>query len=91
MSAVLSPKCLKLKELTDEGITNSYNKFSHKGKLELQAMGYWRFIEGMQLTLPVIPQLKQTQRIRGPDETGTIVITGNEMEVQKAMDDAVPW
>jgi hypothetical protein len=57
-------------------------------------MGYWKFIEGPQSALPVIPQLKWTQKIRGPDETGTahtIVITSNEVEVQKAMDDAVPW
>ena len=90
-SSTPSSKCLKLKELTDDGVTNSYNKFNHKGKLELQAMGYWKFIEG---TPPVIPQLKWTQNIRGPDETSnihTIVITGNEMEVQKATDDAVPW
>jgi hypothetical protein len=90
-SPALSSKCLKLKEFTDDGVTNSYNKFNHKGKLELQAMGYWKFIEGTPL---VIPQLKQTQKIRGPHETGTIrtiVITGNEMEVQKATDDAVPW
>ena len=94
MSAAPFSKRLKLKELTNDGITNSYNEFSHKEKLELQAMGYWKFIEGTQSALPVIPQLKRTQKIRGPDETGTdrtIVITGNEMEVQKAMDDAVPW
>ena len=94
MSAAPFSKRLKLKELTDDGVTNSYNEFSHKGKLELQAMGYWKFIEGTQSAPPVIPQLKRTQKIRGPDETGidrTIVITGNEMEVQKAMDDAVPW
>ncbi|KAF8232879.1 hypothetical protein L208DRAFT_1377476 [Tricholoma matsutake] len=57
-------------------------------------MGYWKFIEGTQLALPVMPQLKWTQKIRGPDETGTtstIVITGNKMEFQKATDDTVPW
>ena len=94
MSTAPFSKRLKLKELTDDGVTNSYNEFSHKGKLELQAMGYWKFIEGTQSAPPVIPQLKRTQKIKGPDETGTartIVITGNEMEVQKAMDDAVPW
>ena len=53
MSAVLSSKCLKLKELTDDSITNSYNEFSHKGKLELQVMGYWKFVEGTQLVPPV--------------------------------------
>ena len=90
-SSTLSSKHLKLKELTDDGITNSYNEFNHKEKLELQAMGYWKFIEGM---LPVIPQLKWTQKIRAPDETGTtgtIVITGNKMKVQKATDDVVSW
>jgi gag-polypeptide of LTR copia-type len=94
MSAVPSSKHLKLKELTDDGITNSYNKFSHKGKLELQVMGYWKFIEGTLSVPPLVPQLKWTQKIRGPDETSTtvtIVITGNEMDVQKAIDDAVPW
>ena len=94
MSAAPFSKHLKLKELTDDGVTNSYNEFIHKGKLELQAMGYWKYIEGTQSAPPVIPQLKRTQKIRGPDETGTahtIVITGNEIEVQKAIDDAVPW
>lgn len=86
-AAPSSSKHLKLKDLTDDGGTNSYNEFSHKGNLELQAMGYWKFIEGPQLAPPA-------QKIRGPNETDTahtIVITGNKMEVQKAMVDAVPW
>ena len=82
-SSAPSSKHLKLKELTDDGVTNSYNEFNHKEKLELQAMGYWKFIEGM---LPVIPQLKWTKKIRGPDETSTIctiVITSNEIKSRK--------
>jgi hypothetical protein len=89
-----STKHLKLKDLTDDGVTNNYNEFSHKGKLELQAIGCWKFIKGPLSMPPVIPPLRRSQRIKGPDNTGTertIIITGNEMEVQQAIDDAVPW
>ncbi|KAJ3830787.1 hypothetical protein F5878DRAFT_668372 [Lentinula raphanica] len=85
---VLTP----IKEAEDG--SNNYNEFKRKSVFELDAAGYWKFIDGPDYNPPQIPTLQPTQEMRGLDLAGnptTIRIPGNEAEVQAARDKAKIW
>ena len=77
----------------DDG-SNNYNEFRRKSTLELDAMGYWKFIDGPEYDPPKIPELQPSTRVEGVDDTGnkvSIRLPGNEILVQAAKDDAKAW
>ncbi|KAJ3722486.1 hypothetical protein C8R42DRAFT_641850 [Lentinula raphanica] len=74
--------------------SNNYNEFKRKSMFELDAAGYWKFIDGPDYNPPQIPVLQPTREMRGLDLAGnptTIRIPGNEAEVQAARDRAKVW
>ncbi|KAJ7610847.1 hypothetical protein FB45DRAFT_761221, partial [Roridomyces roridus] len=85
---------MKLTAITEEdGVTN-YNEFKYKSELDLNAAGYWRYVDGPDYNPPVIPKLKHTQQVQGVDATGaaaTITIPGNEAAVAAAEQQAHAW
>ena len=65
-----------------------------KSQLELDAAGYWQYINGPDYDPLVIPVLKQSQQVQGLDNTGetvTIMIPGNEVAVENAKNEAEAW
>ncbi|KAJ3711567.1 hypothetical protein C8R42DRAFT_595741 [Lentinula raphanica] len=77
----------------DDG-SNNYNEFKQKSMFELDAAGYWKYIDGAEYNPPQIPVLQPTQEVRGLDLAGnpsTIRIPGNEAKVQAAKDRARVW
>ena len=78
----------------DEDGTNNFNEFKQKSKLELDAAGYWKYIDGPEYNPPVIPELKLSQEVQGLDGTGnmvTITIPENEAVVIAAKTEAESW
>ncbi|KAJ3761746.1 hypothetical protein EV360DRAFT_37181, partial [Lentinula raphanica] len=74
--------------------SNNYNEFKRKSLFELDAAGYWKYIDGPEYDPPQIPILQPTREVRGLDLAGnpsTIRIPGNEAEVQAARDRAKVW
>ncbi|KAJ3968782.1 hypothetical protein EV361DRAFT_1035485 [Lentinula raphanica] len=83
---------LPIKEAEDG--SNNYNEFKRKSMFELDAAGYWKYINGADYKPPQIPVLQPTQEMRGLDVAGnlaTFKIPGNEAEVQTACDKAKIW
>ncbi|KAJ3757974.1 hypothetical protein EV360DRAFT_44907, partial [Lentinula raphanica] len=77
----------------DDG-SNNYNEFKRKSMFELDAAGYWKYIDGVDYNPPQIPILQPTREMRGLDLAGnpsTFRIPGNEAEVQAARDKAKGW
>src|ERR1700761_252279 len=77
----------------DDG-TNNYNEFKQKSVLELDAAGYWQFVDGPDYNPPSIPVLKPSQQVQGLDHRGvttTITIPGNEGVVAAAKRRAESW
>ncbi|KAJ7213548.1 hypothetical protein GGX14DRAFT_360673, partial [Mycena pura] len=77
----------------DDG-TNNYNEFKQKSVLELDAAGYWQFVDGPEYNPPSIPALKPSQQVQGLDNTGatiTITVPGNEGVVAAARKQAEAW
>jgi len=78
----------------EEDGTNNFNEFKQKSKLELDAAGYWKYVDGPEYNPPVIPKLKLSQQIQGLDGTGatvTVTIPGNEATVVDAKKEAGAW
>ncbi|KAJ3752253.1 hypothetical protein EV360DRAFT_55566, partial [Lentinula raphanica] len=74
--------------------SNNYNEFKRKSIFELDAAGYWKFINGPDYNPPQIPVLQPTREMRSLDLAGNptmIRIPGNEAEVQVARDRAKAW
>jgi len=78
----------------EEDGTNNFNEFKQKSQLELDATGYWQYVDGPDYNPLVIPVLKQSQQVQGLDNTGetvTITIPGNELAVENAKNEAEAW
>ncbi|KAJ3758614.1 hypothetical protein EV360DRAFT_70166 [Lentinula raphanica] len=83
---------LPIKEAEDG--SNNYNEFKRKSMFELDAAGYWKYIDGDDYNPPQIPVLQPTREMRGLDIAGnlsTFRIPGNEAEVQAAREKAKVW
>ncbi|KAJ7121747.1 hypothetical protein C8R43DRAFT_959525 [Mycena crocata] len=77
----------------DDG-SNNYSEFKQKSKLDLDAAGYWQYVDGPDYNPPAIPGLKPSQQVHGIDATGatvTITIPGNEATVAAARKQAEAW
>ncbi|KAJ7189633.1 hypothetical protein GGX14DRAFT_608836, partial [Mycena pura] len=73
---------------------NNYSEFKQKSLLELDAAGYWQYVDGLDYNPPSIPVLKPSQQIEGLDGTGatvTVTIPGNEGVVAAARKQAEAW
>ncbi|KAJ3754930.1 hypothetical protein EV360DRAFT_86370 [Lentinula raphanica] len=82
----------QIKEAEDG--SNNYNEFKRKSMFELDAAGYWKFIDGPDYNPPQIPVLQPTREMQGLDLAGnpsTFRIPGNEGEVQAAREKAKTW
>ncbi|KAJ3724662.1 hypothetical protein C8R42DRAFT_458324 [Lentinula raphanica] len=74
--------------------TNNYSEFKLKSKLELDAAGYWKYIEGAEHDTPSIPKLQPAREVQELDSTGariTVRIPGNEAEVKAAQKRVRSW
>ncbi|KAJ7921071.1 hypothetical protein B0H13DRAFT_2318831 [Mycena leptocephala] len=70
----------------DEDGSNNYSEFRQKSILELDAAGYWKYIDGHDYTL--------RQQVHGVDNTGatvTITVPGYETVVAAARQQAEAW
>ncbi|KAJ3726151.1 hypothetical protein C8R42DRAFT_708187 [Lentinula raphanica] len=82
----------QIKEAEDG--SNNYNEFKRKSMFELDAAGYWKFIDGPDYNPPQIPVLQPTREMQGLDLAGnpsTFRIPGNKAEVQAAREKAKTW
>ncbi|KAF9023528.1 hypothetical protein BDZ89DRAFT_955539, partial [Hymenopellis radicata] len=78
----------------EEDGTNNYSEFKRKAELDLDAAGYWRYVDGPDYKPAAIPELRQTVQIQGLDSTGataTITVPGNEADVEAAKKAAEAW
>ncbi|KAJ7138414.1 hypothetical protein C8R43DRAFT_893319, partial [Mycena crocata] len=78
----------------EEDGSNNYSKFKQKSMLDLDAAGYWQYVDGVDYNPPAIPELKPSQQVQGIDATGatvTITIPGNETVVAAAKKQAEAW
>ena len=78
----------------EEDGTNNFNKFKQKSQLELDAAGYWQYVNGPDYNPPVIPELRQSQQVQGLANTGqtvTVMIPGNEAAVENVKNEAEAW
>ncbi|KAJ7238755.1 hypothetical protein B0H12DRAFT_1204254 [Mycena haematopus] len=70
------------------------DEFKQKATLDLDALGYWKYIAGEDYNPPIIPDLMQSMQVQGMDATGTLVnvtIPGNEAAVNAAKKNAEAW
>ncbi|KAJ6476606.1 hypothetical protein DFH09DRAFT_1342362 [Mycena vulgaris] len=77
----------------DDG-SNNYSEFKQKSVLELDAAGYWQYVDGTEYNPPIIPELQPSQQVQGVDGTGAIVtvtVPGNEGAVAAAKKQAEAW
>ncbi|KAJ7142188.1 hypothetical protein C8R46DRAFT_917570, partial [Mycena filopes] len=88
-------KGLKLTPIKEnEDGSNNYAEFRQKSILDLDAIGYWKYVEGPDYNPPVIPELKPTTQMQGLDAAGnsaTFTIPGNETVVAAAKKSAEVW
>src|ERR1700753_3054174 len=86
---------LKLTPLvTNKDGTNNYSEFARKSELDLDAAGYWQYVDGPNYKPPVIPNLVPSFTFTGHDEHGvlrTITAPGNEAIVDQAKKGAEGW
>ena len=54
----------------NEDGSNNYNEFRMKSTLELNATGYWKFIDGPEYNPPVIPELQTSKQVKGINDQG---------------------
>ncbi|KAJ7227404.1 hypothetical protein GGX14DRAFT_531074 [Mycena pura] len=62
--------------------------------LDLDAAGYWRYVDGPEFNPPYIPDLRASFQIQGLDSTGaavTVTVPGNEADVEVAKKEAEVW
>jgi len=52
----------------EEDGTNNFNEFKQKSQLELDAAGYWQYVDGLDYNPLVIPELRQSQQVQGLDQ-----------------------
>ncbi|KAJ7037565.1 hypothetical protein C8F04DRAFT_952450, partial [Mycena alexandri] len=78
----------------EEDGSNNYSEFKQKSELELDAAGYWQYVDGPDYDPPAIPELRASQQVQGLDGTGatvTITVPGNEGVVAAARKRAEAW
>lgn len=74
--------------------SNNYNEFRTKSTLELDAAGYWKFVDGPDYNPPIIPELKPSTQVEGLNDLGqkvTVRIPGNEILVNALKEEAREW
>jgi hypothetical protein len=74
--------------------SNNYNEFQTKSILELNAAGYWKFIDGPEYNPPIIPDLKSSTQVEGVNDLGekvTVRIPGNKISVNALKEEAKEW
>ncbi|KAJ7159397.1 hypothetical protein C8R46DRAFT_1223987, partial [Mycena filopes] len=57
----------------EEDSSNKYSEFKQKSILELDAAGYWQYVDGPDYSPPAIPELRPSQQVHGLDNTGAAV------------------
>ncbi|KAJ7176725.1 hypothetical protein C8R46DRAFT_889253 [Mycena filopes] len=80
--------------LEDEDGANNYSEFKQKAMLDLDAIGYWKYIARPDYDPPVIPDLLQSMQVQGLDAAGNVAnftIPGNEAVVDTAKKNAEVW
>ncbi|KAJ7255362.1 hypothetical protein C8J57DRAFT_1178169, partial [Mycena rebaudengoi] len=85
---------IRIFPIKEEDSTNNYSEFKQKSILELDAAGYWQYVDGPDYNPPSIPELRASQQVRGVDNTGatvTITVPGNEGAVALARKQAEAW
>ncbi|KAJ6618126.1 hypothetical protein B0H10DRAFT_1795941, partial [Mycena sp. CBHHK59/15] len=86
---------LKLTPIVEnEDGSNNYSAFSQKSMLDLDAAGYWKYVEGDDYNPPIIPDLLSSMQVQGLDAAGNMVavtIPGNEAAVDTAKKSAEAW
>ncbi|KAF7374996.1 Integrase catalytic domain-containing protein [Mycena sanguinolenta] len=78
----------------EEDGSNNYSEFKQKSVLDLDAAGYWQYVDGPDYNPPAIPELRPSQQVQGLDNTGasiTITVPGNENLVAAAKKQAETW
>ncbi|KAF9041077.1 hypothetical protein BDZ89DRAFT_1060368 [Hymenopellis radicata] len=78
----------------EEDGSNNYNEFKQRSILDLDAAGYWRYVDGPDYDPPVIPELRPSLQVQALDSAGTsttITVPGNEADVAAAKKQAEPW
>jgi hypothetical protein len=78
----------------EEDGSNNYSEFKQKSILDLDAAGYWQFVDGPDYKPPSIPELRPSQQVQGLDSTGatiTVTVPGNEGVVAVARTQAEAW
>jgi hypothetical protein len=78
----------------EEDGSNNYSEFKQKSVLDLDAAGYWQYVDGPYYNPPVIPELRSSQQVQGLDSTGavvTITVPGNEGAIATARKQAEAW
>nr|GAT60467.1 predicted protein [Mycena chlorophos] len=87
-------KSFKLTPIRDEDGVNNYAEFRLKARYELDAAGYWKYIDGPEYKPPVIPDLKPTTTAEGLNSVGVmtkVTVVGNEKAVEAAIKSAETW
>ncbi|KAF9026411.1 hypothetical protein BDZ89DRAFT_1134839 [Hymenopellis radicata] len=88
-------KGLKLTPIkVEEDGTNNFTEFKRKAEVDLEAAGYWRYVDGPDYKPPIIPELRRTVQVQGIDSTGaagTLTVPGNEADVETAKKKAEDW
>ncbi|KAJ7878218.1 hypothetical protein B0H13DRAFT_2346760 [Mycena leptocephala] len=70
----------------EEDGSNNYSEFKQKSVLDLDAAGYWQYVDGPYYNPPVIPELRSSQQVQGLDSTGAVVtITKAHAVIVKAV------
>ncbi|KAJ7819923.1 hypothetical protein B0H14DRAFT_2372298 [Mycena olivaceomarginata] len=80
--------------LEDEAGSNNYSEFKQKATLDLDAVGYWKYIAGDDYNPPIIPGLMSSMQVQGHDATGnlvTVTIPGNKGVVDAAKKNTEAW
>ncbi|KAJ6612078.1 hypothetical protein B0H10DRAFT_1808321 [Mycena sp. CBHHK59/15] len=78
----------------EEDGSNNYSEFKQKSVLDLDAAGYWQYVDGPDYNPPSIPELRPSQQVQGLDTAGTVVtitVPGNESVVVAARKQAEAW
>ncbi|KAJ7215010.1 hypothetical protein GGX14DRAFT_534033 [Mycena pura] len=73
----------------EEDGTNNYSEFKQKSMLELDAAGYWQYVDGPDYNPASIPALRPSQQVQGLDGSG--LNSRNEGAVVAARKQAEAW
>ena len=84
----------KLLKLVDDRKINNYGEWKIQCQTEICSLGLWKYIEGPDSKLPVIPPLQEDTYMEGSDDEGNIKtfhIHGNAKLHKQKIRTAKPW